>query len=89
MSRLTDDEQGSDGRFADEQRGSRPWFAPKRFGYGYRPASWQGFLVMAVILVVAVLIARVAHGGAAVALPAIIVVAGVIIRRTRSRPPRR
>lgn len=26
---------------------SRPWFGPKRFGIGYGPASWQGWLATA------------------------------------------
>ncbi len=26
-------------------QGKRPWFGPKRFGYGTRPQTWQGFLI--------------------------------------------
>jgi hypothetical protein len=35
---------------------NRPWFGPKRIGYGIRPQTWQGWLVVlvptAVVLVV-------------------------------------
>lgn len=24
----------------------RPWFRPRKFGWGWRPASWQGWLVV-------------------------------------------
>jgi hypothetical protein len=26
----------------------RPWFGPKRIGYGLRPQTWQGWLVVTV-----------------------------------------
>ena len=29
----------------------KPWFKPKRFGYGWTPASWQGWAVTLVLLV--------------------------------------
>jgi hypothetical protein len=36
---------------------SRPWFGPKRVGYGLRPQTWQGWaLILAVVIVVVVLI---------------------------------
>jgi hypothetical protein len=40
----------------------RPWFGPKRVGYGIRPQTWQGWLVVVVpaaaIAVVAILLAH-------------------------------
>jgi hypothetical protein len=37
---------------------SRPWFGPKRIGYGLRPQTWQGWaIVLTVLTVVAVVIA--------------------------------
>jgi hypothetical protein len=30
----------------------RPWFGPKRIGWGLRPQTWQGWLVMLGLLVV-------------------------------------
>jgi hypothetical protein len=38
----------------------RPWFGPKRLGFGYRPQTWQGWAVIlipvAVIILIAVLV---------------------------------
>jgi hypothetical protein len=39
--------------------GKRPWFGPRRFGFGYRPQTWQGVLVMAVLLLPVVILAAV------------------------------
>jgi hypothetical protein len=25
---------------------ARPWFGPKRIGFGYRPQTWQGWLIL-------------------------------------------
>lgn len=40
----------------------RPWFRPKRFGFGWTPATWQGWLVTiggaGLIALVATLIRR-------------------------------
>ena len=38
------------------------WFKPKRFGYGASPASWQGWLVTAIFLVLTTLVALLSHG---------------------------
>jgi len=32
----------------------RPWFGPKRFGWGWRPVSWQGWLVTVLFAAVVV-----------------------------------
>ncbi|MDI5964954.1 hypothetical protein POF50_028605 [Streptomyces sp. SL13] len=32
----------------------RPWFGPKRVGWGLRPQTWQGWTLTAVIIVVVV-----------------------------------
>ncbi len=38
-------------------RPSKPWFAPKRYGYGSGlPIAWQGWVVLAVYMAVAVVI---------------------------------
>jgi energy-coupling factor transporter transmembrane protein EcfT len=40
---------------------SRPWFGPKRVGYGLRPQTWQGWAVVAIAclaVIVIVLITR-------------------------------
>ncbi|HTZ94025.1 MAG TPA: hypothetical protein VMB74_16660 [Streptosporangiaceae bacterium] len=42
--------------------GKQPWFGPKRFGWGYGPRTWQGFLVTALSVVAVVIAATVAKG---------------------------
>jgi hypothetical protein len=37
--------------------GRRPWFGPKRIGWGYRPQTWQGWAVILVPCLLAILIA--------------------------------
>ncbi|AJP73030.1 hypothetical protein [Sphingomonas hengshuiensis] len=47
-------------------RGIRPgyWFRPRRFGFGARPATWQGWVVTLVFVVAAALVANLAsHRG--------------------------
>jgi len=34
----------------------KPWFGPKRFGWGVGPRSWQGWLVTAAVIVVILVI---------------------------------
>jgi preprotein translocase subunit SecE len=38
-------------------RTNRPWFGPKRIGYGLRPQTWQGWLIVLVFVAAFVLIA--------------------------------
>ena len=38
------------------------WFGPKRFGVGYGPRTWQGYLVTAGVALFALLIGTVAKG---------------------------
>lgn len=34
----------------------RPWFGPKRIGWGYRPQTWQGWgLILAVVVALVLL----------------------------------
>lgn len=41
---------------------SRPWFGPKHVGFGLRPQTWQGWvviiLVVAAVIVVRLVVAR-------------------------------
>jgi hypothetical protein len=39
--------------------GKRPWFGPRRIGFGYRPQTWQGVLVVAILLLPVVILAAV------------------------------
>jgi hypothetical protein len=41
---------------------SRPWFGPKRVGYGLRPQTWQGWaLILAVVVIVIVVVVILGH----------------------------
>lgn len=37
-----------------------PWFGPKRVGWGIRPQTWQGWLVIAAFAIILILIGWVA-----------------------------
>jgi hypothetical protein len=39
--------------------GKRPWFGPRRIGFGFRPQTWQGVVLMAVLLLPVVILAAV------------------------------
>lgn len=54
--------------------GKRPWFGPKRFGYGYAPQTWQGFVVTALSLVLVVVVAAITHAHSALFIGAIVLV---------------
>ena len=42
--------------------GKRPWFGPKRIGWGYRPQTWQGWsLVLLFVVLVVTLRILLAH----------------------------
>jgi hypothetical protein len=40
----------------------QPWFGAKRFGSGFGPRTWQGYLVTAVLALFAVLVATLTKG---------------------------
>ncbi|HUA28790.1 MAG TPA: hypothetical protein VMC03_07880 [Streptosporangiaceae bacterium] len=46
----------------DYPRPRRPWFGPKRFGSGYGPRTWQGWLVTAVLVAFAIVVATLTKG---------------------------
>jgi hypothetical protein len=46
----------------DYPKPKQPWFGPKRFGYGYGPRSWQGWVVSAVLVLFVILVATVTKG---------------------------
>jgi len=35
---------------------NKPWFGPKRYGIGFRPQTWQGWLILIGGVVVLVLV---------------------------------
>jgi hypothetical protein len=38
----------------------QPWFGPKRMGYGYGPRTWQGWLVTAILVGLAIAVSTLA-----------------------------
>lgn len=42
--------------------GKRPWFGPKRIGWGYRPQTWQGWAVTGLMVLVVAVAAPIARG---------------------------
>lgn len=40
----------------------KPWFGPKRFGFGISPQTWQGWVVVLVVALAIVVLARVLAG---------------------------
>jgi hypothetical protein len=38
----------------------RPWFGPKRIGFGLRPQTWQGWAIVAAFTIVVIVVAVVA-----------------------------
>lgn len=39
----------------------RPWFGPKRVGFGWRPQTWQGWLITLVPVGVVIVVVSLAH----------------------------
>jgi hypothetical protein len=69
--------QGNSGLDPDLGGGKRPWFGAKRFGYGYRPQTWQGWATMAVLAGFLITVASVTHGHSPLMVVAIVLVVGV------------
>jgi ABC-2 type transport system ATP-binding protein len=44
---------------------SQPWFVRRRFGVGYRPLAWQGWVITGVMVGAAIVVAAVVHGSTA------------------------
>jgi hypothetical protein len=67
--------------------GRRPWFGPKRFGNGYGPQTWQGWLLLAVLVALAITTASIAPRSALfyVAVAAVIVVPLAVMAVQRPR----
>ena len=64
----------------------RPWFGRKPHGYGYGPRTWQGWLVMAVLIVFACAVAGASRGqGALIALAVAPLVAVPLLIMWRQR----
>jgi hypothetical protein len=67
-------------------RRGRPWFAPKAFGYGYRPQTWQGYLLSALCVLFIVVLAAITGGHSPLMIIALIPIALVfIVARVQGR----
>jgi hypothetical protein len=65
--------------------GRRPWFGPKRFGYGLAPRTWQGYLITAAGVLAIVLISALTRGHSRIFLIAI-PVGLILLAKALSRP---
>jgi putative exporter of polyketide antibiotics len=43
-----------------EKDSNKNWFGPKKYGFGIRPTSWQGWLMLILFLIVEVVIVSIA-----------------------------
>jgi hypothetical protein len=70
---------------ADRQDGA--WFGRKRYGYGYGPRTWQGWLVMLVLVIIAFTVAAVSHGHGPIVIAGVVplVLVPLIIMRIQRR----
>jgi hypothetical protein len=59
-------------------RNKQPWFGPKRFGYGYGPRTWPGWLLVAVSVAATILVATTTHSPLAPLIMLPVVVIGII-----------
>lgn len=68
-------------------QGKRPWFGPKRFGYGTQPQTWQGFIVVALAAVPLIVVASLTGGHSPWTVLGALPLVGVALfaRATRSR----
>ncbi|MGY8997663.1 MAG: hypothetical protein ACKVH7_14560 [Alphaproteobacteria bacterium] len=37
--------------------GSKPWFRKKKYGFGFSPNTWQGWLITVVVVIIVIAIA--------------------------------
>jgi hypothetical protein len=65
--------------------GRRPWFGPKLFGYGWSPQTWQGYLIVAAVIGITLLLTVGTHKGSTPYLVAVIPLAAIAIIRTAAR----
>jgi hypothetical protein len=65
-------------------RDKQPWFGPRRFGVGYGPRTWKGWLLVAVSAAATILVATATHSPLAVLIMAPVVVI-TLISGARSR----
>jgi hypothetical protein len=68
-------------------RPKRPWFGRKPYGYGYGPRTWQGWLVLLVLVIYAMAMAAISGGDGTIVAAGIIpvIVIPVIIMAIQGR----
>lgn len=69
--------QGNSGAGPDLGGGKQPWFGPKRFGYGYGPRTWQGWVTLAVLVAFLIIVASITHGRSPLMAVAVVLVIAV------------
>lgn len=52
---------GAGGPMTGDQQDRRPWFGPRRIGFGVGPRTWQGWLIVAVPTAAIVVLAILGH----------------------------
>ena len=52
---------GRGGLISGNKQDRRPWFGPKRIGFGVRPQTWQGWLIVAVITAAIIIVGAQIH----------------------------
>jgi hypothetical protein len=46
----------------DHVKDRRPWFGAKRFGYGFGPRTWQGYLITGILALFAIAVGTLVKG---------------------------
>jgi len=65
--------------FNQDPNRQKPWFGPKRFGFGYRPQTWQGVAVVVAVVLVAIIVSQLTGAHHSTKLfPGILIIAVVI-----------
>jgi hypothetical protein len=57
--RMDNNDQYDTGNYV---RDKRPWFGPKRLGWGCGPRTWQGYLVSAILVLYVILMSTLTKG---------------------------
>lgn len=68
--------------------GAKLWFKPRRWGgWGWTPASWEGWVVVAVSLVALLTVASVTGGGTTLFCVAAVTIALLVVCALKGTPP--
>jgi hypothetical protein len=61
------------------QPGKDSWFGPKRFGYGYAPQTWQGFVLVGLAVAIVAVMAAIFGGHSPIMVLAVVPLGAVAI----------